>query len=341
LARFWGNVGRMEPLGEPVRTDVEGRFRAPIQGTRVHHVLVMNPARTRGALGIVPVGREGEPLALRLEPLVRVTGQIRGPASDEKPKWTNIYTSRLEEPERPLDRCRLMHCGSFDANFSMLLPPGRYQFHAYSDPMTSRVIPEPGLTITGTEHAIDLGTLVLSPVSETPFVKLRQDEAVGKIRPLKDHVGQSPPAIFADDARGVSKDWQLGRASGKWQLVEFWGMDCPVCLSRTLPDLMKFQEEHADQASQFEIVTVFMDVEGKIRTIAQMDVALRPIVQHVWGGKALPFPILVDPTTRTCESWGLSGYGEMSLINPEGKIVPGDIAELRAALANKKSSGPH
>ena len=95
---------------------------------------------------------------------------------------------------------------------------------------------------------------------------------------------------------------------------------------------MRFQADHARQADQFEIVTVFLDVDGKIRTTPQLEKAMKPIVQHVWSGKTLPFPILVDPSYRTCETWGLSGYGEQVLINPEGKIVAGDLLTLQNLL---------
>ena len=55
----------------------------------------------------------------------------------------------------------------------------------------------------------------------------------------------------------------------------------------------------------------------------------------VWKGKTPPFPTLVDPTTRTVESFGLTGYGETVLINPDGKVVPGDLDTLRGILDGK------
>jgi len=336
IAEFWSRVGQMEPTAQPVKTDADGTFRVQASSARTHHVIVMDADRARGGLGILPIGQEGQPITVKLEPLVRIRGKIRGPESDKKPEWTHVYASRAEEPDRPVDFYRVAGCGSFNADFSMLLPPGRYQLQAYAEPSTIRVVPDPALTITGTEGVIDLGTLPLSLTAEPTFVKFRREQAENKRPLLKDWIGQNPPPLFADDAHGVARDWQLGRSPGKWQLVEFWGMDCPACLSRTLPDLIRFQEEHADQADRFEIVTVFLDIEGKIRTIAQMDEALKPIIKHVWNNKPLPFPTLVDPTLRTCESWGLSGYGEMALINPEGKVVAGDIEALQAALALPK-----
>ena len=338
VARFWSHVGQMEPTANPVRTGPDGSFRVQVRGTRTHHVLAMDADRSRGALGILPVGREAEPITLRLGPLVRVKGDIRGPSPGETPAWTHVYVERAQEPERPVDFYRLAGCGSFDARFDLLLPPGRYRFDAYNDPdapaSRGRVEPAPELTILGTEGTIDLGTWQLTPQAEPPFARTRKLQAEHKLPSLKDWAGRMPPPVFADDARGILKDWQPGR-SGKWQLVVFWGRDCPVCITRTMPDLMAFQAEHAGQADRFEIISVFIDVDGKTNTIAAMDEALRPIVQHVWKGKSPPFPTLVDASTRTVESFGLSGYGAMILINPEGKVVPGDIETLRGILDRK------
>ena len=337
IARFWGDVGAMEPWpwspAQRAKTDADGRFRLD-SGSRRHHVLAMDAARASGGLGIVRNGQQGEPITIVLAPLVRVQGQVRGLGPGEKPGWSHVYAERAEEAERPVDSFRVASCGSFAADFSLLLPPGRYSLHAYNNEQTGEVMPHPALTIAGTEGTIDLGTLQMSHAAEALVPRLERVRAEKHLKALKDHVGQSPPALFADDARGVPRDWQPGR-SGKWQVLEFWGMDCPACLSRILPDLIAFHEAHAAQADRFEIVSVFLDVEGKIRTVADMDKALALIIRHAWGGKTLPFPIVVDPSYRTAESFGLSGYGAMILINPEGKIVPGDLDTLRSILDGK------
>ncbi len=338
VARFWGNVGQMAlwPWSprEQARTATDGSFRVELS-SRKHHVMAYDAGRTRGGLGVVPPGKEGEPITIRLAPLVRVHGKIRGPETDAKPSWTHVYTLRPEEPERPVDSYRLISCGSFDADFAMLLPPGRYQLDAYNDAVDARVVPAPELTVAGTEGSIDLGTLTLSRIPEALVPRMTRVLAERKIPPLKDRGGQTPPPVFAADSRGIPADWQPGRSPGKWQLLEFWGYDCPSCITRILPELVRFQAEHAAQAHRFEIISVFQDVDGKLDTVAKMDAALRPIVQHVWGGKPLPFPTLVDPSYRTAESWGLVGYGEMALISPEGKVVAGDLETLRAILDRK------
>ncbi len=336
MALFWGNIGRMAPFGLAPKasvTDKDGSFRVESR-SNVHHVLAMNADRTRGALGIVPVGREGDPITIRLAPLVRVQGRIRGVGTDEKPPWTHVYTLRPEEDARPLDNYRVASCGSFGADFAMLLPPGRYQFHAYDDPKTGEVTPYPELTIRGDEGVIDLGTWHLGRTTEAIVPHMKRVTAEQHLPTLKDRVGQAPPAIAADDARGVPRDWQPGRSSGKWQFIEFWGLGCVPCIGTDIPKLIKFQDDHAAEADRFEIVTVFMDPDGKIRTIADLDAATRSIVANVWG-RPLPFPTLIDPSFRTAENWGLGGMGEHVLISPDGKIVAGDLDTLRGILDPK------
>ena len=65
-----------------------------------------------------------------------------------------------------------------------------------------------------------------------------------------------------------------------------------------------------------------------MKSIADVDKALEPIVKPIWGGKSLPFPILLDPTFKTWERFGLPGLGTVVLIDPEGKLMKGDEAVL-------------
>lgn len=95
---------------------------------------------------------------------------------------------------------------------------------------------------------------------------------------------------------------------------------------------MKFYEEHAAQRDQFEILSICIDYDGELKSMADVDRALEPIVKHVWGGKALPFPILLDPTFKTWERFGLPGLGTTILIDPDGKLIKGEEAVLAEKL---------
>jgi hypothetical protein len=59
---------------------------------------------------------------------------------------------------------------------------------------------------------------------------------------------------------------------------------------------------------------------------------LKPIVKAVWGGKELPFPVLVDNTAQSTESFGVDLFGVTVLIDPSGRLVQGDESTLAAIL---------
>lgn len=93
---------------------------------------------------------------------------------------------------------------------------------------------------------------------------------------------------------------------------------------------MKLYEEHKDQRDRFEILA-FHDARAK--TFEELDGKLEPIIKDKWGGKALPFPILLDPSGDTIKDWGIRAFPTMILIDPEGKLVKGGgEKELEAAL---------
>ena len=100
--------------------------------------------------------------------------------------------------------------------------------------------------------------------------------------------------------------------------VYFWGFDCVLACGSGLPDLMTFYQEHADDRDRFEIVAICIDPDEEMKSMADVDQRLAPIVEHVWGGKPLPFPVLLDASFQTWERYGLSGVGEALLIDPEG-----------------------
>ena len=96
---------------------------------------------------------------------------------------------------------------------------------------------------------------------------------------------------------------------------------------------MQFYDEHAADRERFEIVALCVDHDGDLKSIEQLDRHLESVVRHVWKGRRLPFPVLLDSTFRTCESYGVRGVGQLMLIDPQGKLVQGDTATLARVLA--------
>ncbi len=90
---------------------------------------------------------------------------------------------------------------------------------------------------------------------------------------------------------------------------------------------MKFYEEHAAQRDRFEILAFHDD---RAKSLNDLDQKLEKTIKDVWGGKTLPFPILLDATGQTIKDWGIFSFPTVVLIDPQGRIVKGGSEELLA-----------
>jgi hypothetical protein len=331
----------MEPTGAPqaIRAGSDGRFSIK-DPAPYFTVMAMDPARRRGGIALLPQTEQAEPLEIRLVPLVTVRGSFEGPGPGQQPGWTHVYVHLPEDPSRPLHSTRLVSCGSFEARFEVRLPPGKYTLEAYSqfadkEQFEGELVPVKAFVLGGERTDVDLGRLRFVPHRPYRNTLEAKAKAEGTWNDYTQHYGESPPQWYASDARGVSRDARIADFRGKWVLIDFWGLSCRPCLAKGLPKLMRFYEEHAAQRDQFEILSICIDYEGGLKSIADVDRALEPIVKHVWGSKALPFPILLDPTFKTWERFGLPGLGTVILIDPEGKLMKGDEDVLAEKLKER------
>lgn len=338
---LWGHLGEMEPTGrpQPLRTGSDGRFSIK-DPDPYFAVMAMDRSRRQGGIALIPKAEGAEPLEIRLVPLVTVRGSFEGPRSGQQPSWTHVYVHLPGDPSRPLHSTRLVSCGSFEAKFEVGLPPGKYTLQAYSqfadkEQLEGELVPDKAFVLETGRTDVDLGRLKLVPHRPDRQTLEAKAKAEGSWNDYTQHYGESPPPWHATDARGVSKDARIADFRGKWVLLDFWGLSCRPCLTRGMPKLMKFYEEHAAQRDQFEILSICIDFEGELKSMADVDRALEPIVKHVWGGKSLPFPIVLDTTFKTWERYGLPGLGTIILIDPDGKLVKGDETELAKILKER------
>jgi len=334
---FWGNVGKMEPWAKSAKTGPDGRF-SLIVNEKFHGLMALDKGRECGGLAILPLGRGEADVEIRITRLVRVRGALRGPKDGRRPVWTHVYASLPEDLRRPLDMTALASCGCVgEGRFEMSLPPGRYVLYGYNDndleqdKLRGEFNRE--IRLSSDTPNVDFGTLQLVPKPSITDRKERA-QAAGTWGDYTKHYGERPPSWSVVDARGVRKDVQVSDFKGKWLLVDFWGLSCATCLRDGLPKLMKFYEEHRAQHDRFEILAICIDEDGELKSIADVDKKLQPIVEHFWG-KSLPFPVLLDPTFTTWERYGLPGMGTTILIDPDGKLVKGDETSLAEKLRER------
>ena len=88
----------------------------------------------------------------------------------------------------------------------------------------------------------------------------------------------------------MDKNGRLADLRGKWVIVEFWALNCSACLRNNLPRLVKFYEEHQAQRDRFEVVSICVDCNGEMKSIAEVEQELAPIVEHGWGANRFRSP---------------------------------------------------
>lgn len=330
------NHGKMFPLGDiehPTRTRADGRFSINLLPYR-HHLLAIDRAHDRGALAILPAERHDAEIEMRLAPLVRVKGLVQGPALGQRTEAVAMMHI-VGDPARPLDATTLANDWTLGGRLQFSLPPGRYRLKVYNSPgdgsEDASVEPDKELLLTNNSPEIDLGVLRLSPYKLRVTGRIARSQAAGTWGDCTKHYGEIPPRWNVVDARGVKADAQISDFKGKWVLAYFWGFGCTPCLKHRIPQLIKFYEDHRAQRDRFEIVALCMDPEGRLKSMADFDKEAQPLVAHVWK-KPLPFPVLLDPTFKTWERYGLPAWGILILIDPQGRMVKGDEAVLAEHL---------
>jgi hypothetical protein len=97
---------------------------------------------------------------------------------------------------------------------------------------------------------------------------------------------------------------------------------------------MKFYDAHQDQKDRFAVFAFHSD---DVKSFEELDKRLPPIREKHWGGRDLPFPILLDGSGETMKAWGIQGFPTYILIDPEGRIVRGGgVKRLEEELAKER-----
>ena len=197
VAAFWmADKGTLQPFNS-VKTNSEGKYAIDVQFYgRAQALFAADKERHTGALVTIEPKNSDKPVEIKLGPLVRVHGDFFCKELDRKPQWTNVYMMALPS------KARFIQCSSNKADFSFLLPPGKYQFWGY------------GTDIDNVKKEVEL-------TADKPDVAMGTLEAPATI--IAKHVGKAPPEWNVTDARGVGKNVKLSDFKGKWVMIEFWG----------------------------------------------------------------------------------------------------------------------
>lgn len=103
--------------------------------------------------------------------------------------------------------------------------------------------------------------------------------------------------------------------------------------------------KYADLKDKFEIVAVH---NSEARDLKDYDRLTATIQKRYWGGKPLPFPLLLDDDSLTYDEFGVSVYPTFMLVDPEGKVVKeggpdrleAELGKLAGEKGEKKEDEP-
>lgn len=84
-----------------------------------------------------------------------------------------------------------------------------------------------------------------------------------------------------------------------------------------MPKLIEFYNENRNDG-RFEIIA-FHDASAK--TFDELDEKCAAPKEKYWGGKDLPFPVLLDSTGKTIRQYDISAFPTLILFDPEGRLV--------------------
>jgi thiol-disulfide isomerase/thioredoxin len=277
------------------KTDDQGRFQLELTFYygRSESLCALDVEEKRGGLAVVGPKTPDEPITIKAGPLVHVHGKYVCKELGTPVGWTNSMF--LSMPER----WRICENMTQKAEFSVLLPPGKYDLQGYGGPDVGEHRRE--LMLTSDKRDVDLGEI---------------DLAASEIAKLK---GKPAPTLHPTDARGVSKSVQLADYKGKWVALEFWGHWCGPCVAGAIPRMMEIYDDHADERDKYVVLTVHSSLGGK--SFAEVDEKLVPIVRDIWGGRMIPFPILLDSDGTIQKTFGVTHWPTTILFDPEGKLV--------------------
>lgn len=85
-----------------------------------------------------------------------------------------------------------------------------------------------------------------------------------------------------------------------------------------MPGLIDLYEAHKKDHDKFEILAFH---DGTVKDFAELDKQMDAPRKKYWGGRDLPFPILLDATGQTIKDWGVRAFPTTLLIDPDGNLV--------------------
>ncbi len=340
LGKYWKDEGVLEPYPHRLASPMgAGQFKVMVEKRPRVSIFVTDSTQQYGAIVAVEKRAADKPVTVNLLPLVRVTGNVYCSDAKKTPGWTMVV---IHPPGDMENHLQFIHCGSLQGRFSFLLPPGKFDLDVYSE-LPDAHMPKP-IQRKNRDAPVDMPKYLAGIRIDVPPGRSALDVGLLDVVPSDSDTldyfsrfyGKRPPELAITDARGVPKSVKLADFHGKWVLLDFWGLSCVPCINVGLPKLSKFYEEHKTDRDRFEILAICNNWNDDVRTMEEFDRLAASIVDTKWGGKQLPFPILIDGEGKTFEAYGVGGVPTTLLMDPDGNLVKGDEEMLAEKLREKR-----
>ncbi len=130
-------------------------------------------------------------------------------------------------------------------------------------------------------------------------------------------IGEAPPPQLGKDRDGNPVD--LARLRGKVVIVTFWASWCHYCL-KELPALNSLQEQSGDQLLKIVAVNVQDDMADYRAMMKQM--------------RDYKLAMTRDRDGAIAASYGVKGYPNLWMIDPQGKIAAHHVGYGEDSLAS-------
>lgn len=95
---------------------------------------------------------------------------------------------------------------------------------------------------------------------------------------------------------------------------------------------MKLWDKYELLHDEFSIIAFH---DATVKNFEELDEKLVDIREKYWGGRDLPFPILLDATGQTLRDYDIHSWPTLLLIDPDGKLVKGRADQVLEEILSK------
>ncbi len=300
---------------QSARSDAEGRFAVDPESYDNQRIVFASRDFSQIAVHTIHNEDPDEPLQVKLKPARPVSVRLLETSTEGRNPWLTWIAFEAGPGGTWGERCSEGHLfeDRSDAGprtLKVLLPSGRYRIDFRGESV---------------HHVADVNV----PEGSGPF------NAADVELPLVASarmVGKPAAEIDATDLEG--KTVKLADFRGKVVILDFWGAWCGPCIV-SMPKLAALQEKFRGQP-----VVILALHDASVATIDEYRKATAKAREQLWGGRDLPFTVLIDRPNRgksenaarpsgpgepgtgsTNETYEMNAWPSTFLIDRSGKMV--------------------